>query len=156
MIPAEIDLEKFGEDLRQVIGALVVSKETPELEKYLLLRIKAGLDVTLAVLEDTWGKIPDDTKTADLLYQQIMTFLAAGIEVGHIMKNMTIQPEHGKENEYRKNFEETARDYVSQGKLLKNVNETVEILYKYITPFIVWWIETEFVESVTDLTINLN
>lgn len=155
MIPVEVDMVDFGESLRQVIDALVVSKETPELEKYLLLKIKSGLDTTLAVLEDTWGKIPDDTKTADLLYQQIMIFLTAGIEVGHIMKDMSVTPTHGKEEEFSRNFEDTAREYVRDGRLFKHVGETVEVLDKYISPFVIWWIETTFVESVTDPRIKL-
>lgn len=155
MIPLEIDLGDFGDSLRQVVGALVTSKETPELEKYLLIRIKNGLDVSLSVLEDTWGKLPDDTKTADLLFQQIMIFLTAGIEVGHIMKDMSVSPTIGKEEEFSKDFENTAREYVRDGKLFKHVEETVEILEKYISPFVIWWIETTFVESVTDPRIKL-
>lgn len=156
MIPAEIDLDEFSENLRQVINSHILSPKVPELEKYLLTRIKVSIPTAIPVLEDTWGKIPDSTKTADLLFQQIIIYLSAGIEIGHMMKNITIQnPEREKEI-FKGSFEEAAKNYISEGKLFRNVQETVEVLQKYIAPFVIWWIETEFVESVTDPTINLD
>lgn len=154
MIPSEIDLEEYIESLRQVIESYNLKSDTPELDRYLLNKIDAGMNLGMAVLEDTWGKVDDSEKTADYLYQQIMVFLTATLEVRNIMSDMNITGGEKKED-LSKDFEETARNYVLDGRLFKHIDKTVDILEKYISPFTLWWIETEYVESVTDPTIKL-
>lgn len=155
MIPAELDLTQYSEGLRQVIDSHVKTDSTPELDRHLLQRIKCGMDLGLAVLEDTWGKLPDEIKTADYLFQQLMIFLTATLEVGHIMREMNTQPAPGKEEEFSKDFEDTTRNYVINGKLFKHVEKTVDLLTNYIAPFTLWWIETEYVETVIDPEIKI-